>query len=126
MVEDQVDKEMFVANEDALLPRLEAEAVAQLEQEILKAVEQGVFQIGFRHDIPGAQTEELEDVGITDDVGRLKCFRSGVCHVGELGFVFGEAAALVVEAGNLAAQFADRPVATDALDLVEAALGGIG
>lgn len=47
-------------------------------------------------------------------------------HGGELGFVFGEAAALVVEAGDLAAQFADGPVAADALDLIEAALGGVG
>ena len=30
--------------------------------------------------------------------------RSGVGHGGELGFIFGEAAALVVEAGDLAAR----------------------
>ena len=36
------------------------------------------------------------------------------------------AAALVEEAGNLAAQFTNGPVAADALDLVEAALGVIG
>jgi hypothetical protein len=49
-----------------------------------------------------------------------------VSHGGELGFIFGKAAALVIEAGNLAAQLADRPVTTNALNFVEAALGRIG
>ncbi len=51
VVEDEVDEEMFVADEDALLPGLEAEAVAQLEEEILETIQQGVFQAGLGHDI---------------------------------------------------------------------------
>ena len=71
MVEDEVDEEMFVSDEDAFLPGLEAEAVAQLEEEVLKAIQQGVFEVGLGHDITGTQSEELEDVGIADDVGGL-------------------------------------------------------
>ncbi len=47
-------------------------------------------------------------------------------HGGELGFVLRKSAALVIEACDLAAEFADGPVAPDALDLVEAALGFVG
>ena len=43
---------MFVADEDALLAGLEAEAVAQFEEEILQTIQQGIFQVGFSHDIP--------------------------------------------------------------------------
>lgn len=108
------------------MPGLEAETVAQLEEEVLKAIQQGVFEVGLGHDIAGTQAEEFEDVGIADDVGGLGRLRCRVSHRGELGFVFREAAALVVEAGDLAAQLADGPVAPEALDLVEAALGGVG
>ena len=44
------------------------------------------------------------------------------CAIGAAG----EATALVVEAANLAAQLADGPVAANALDLIEAALGVVG
>ena len=115
--------EILIAEEEAFLPGLEAEAVAHLEKEILKTVEQGIFEVGLAHDIAGAQAEEFEDVGIADDLGGLKGFRLGVGNGGELGLVFRETAALVVEAGDLAAQLADGPVSPDALGLVEAALG---
>jgi hypothetical protein len=103
VIEDEVDEEVFIANENALLTGLEADAVAQLEEEILKPVEQGIFEVGLGHDIPRAESEELEDVGIANDVGGLERFRCRMCHSGQFGFVFGEAAALIVEAGNLAA-----------------------
>ena len=67
--------------------------------------------------------EELEDVGIADDLSGLEGFCSCVSDGRELGFVFGKSAALVIEACDLAAEFADGPVAPDALDFVEAALG---
>ena len=59
-------------------------------------------------------------------MGWLERVRSGVGHGGELGFVFGEAAAFVIKAFDLAAQLANGPVPPDALDLVEAALGFVG
>jgi energy-converting hydrogenase Eha subunit G len=45
VIEVEIDEEVFIANENALLPGLEADAVAQLEEEILKAVEQGIFEV---------------------------------------------------------------------------------
>jgi hypothetical protein len=46
--------------------------------------------------------------------------------LGELGFVFGKPTPLVVEAVDLPTQFADGPIAANAFDLVEAALGVVG
>ena len=105
---------------------LETEAVAHFEEEVLETVEQGVFEVGLAHDIAGAEAEEFEDVGISDDLGGQEGLGLGVGGGGESGFVLREAAALVVEAIDLAAQLADGPVAANALDLVEAALGVVG
>lgn len=82
-----------------------------------------VFQIGFGHNIARAQAQELKDVGVADDMGGLQRVRRGMGQGRELGFVFGEAAALVIQAVDLAAQFPHRPVAAHAFDFVEAALG---
>lgn len=56
-------------------------------------------------------------------MGGLQRVGCRVGQGGELGLVFGQAAALVVQAVDLAAQLAHRPVAAQALQLVEAALG---
>ena len=126
MVEDEVHEKVLVADEEALLPGLEAEAMAHLQEELLQAVEQGVLKVRFAHGILRTDAEELEDVGIADDLGGLEGLGLGLRFGGEFGFVFREAAALVVEAVDLAAQLAHRPVAANALELVEAALGGVG
>ena len=88
VVEDEVHKEVLITDEEALLPGLKAKAVAHFGEEVLEAVEQGVFEVGSAHDIAGAKAEELEDVGIADDLGGLKGFCFGVGGGGELGFVF--------------------------------------
>ena len=69
---------MFASNEDALLPGFEAEAVAHFQEELLQAVEQGVFQVGLAHGVLGAQAEELEDVGIADDLAGQERLRCGI------------------------------------------------
>ena len=55
VVEDQVHEEVFAADHQALLPRLEAKAVAQFEQEVLQLVEQGVLQMALAHHLPGLE-----------------------------------------------------------------------
>ena len=52
-------------------------------------------------------------------------FGGGVRQFRQFGLVAGEAGALEVEAGNLALEFAHRPVTPSALDLVEGAFEGI-
>ena len=43
VVEDEIHEKVLVADEDAFLPGLEAEAVTHLQQELLQAVEQGIL-----------------------------------------------------------------------------------
>ena len=45
MVEDEINEVVAPADADLLLPVLEAEALAQLEQEVLQVVDEGRFQI---------------------------------------------------------------------------------
>ena len=66
VVEDQIDEAPGSAVGDALLLRLQAEAMAQLQQEFAQMVQQGRFKIGFGHRFAGAQAEKLEDVRVAD------------------------------------------------------------
>ena len=43
VVKHQVDKEMFIANQDAFLPGFEAETVAQFQQKCFKFVDKLIF-----------------------------------------------------------------------------------
>lgn len=69
MVKDQVHEEEFITDEDALLPRLEAKAPAQFQEEILQLVQQGIFQIRLVHDVSRFETQKLEHIGVADDEG---------------------------------------------------------
>jgi hypothetical protein len=47
VIEDQIDKEVVIADQDAFLPGLKTEAIAKLQQEVLQFVQQGILQIGL-------------------------------------------------------------------------------
>jgi len=47
VVEHQVDVEIFVGEADAVLARYEREAAAELQQELLKTRDDGVFKLAF-------------------------------------------------------------------------------
>ena len=72
------------------------------------------------------EAKEFKDEGVADGETRLGLLSSGLDEFSEAVLVFGQARAFVVEAGDLTSEFADGPVAPDALDLVEAALGFVG
>ncbi len=55
---------MFAADRDALLPGLETETGAELQEEGLEVVEQGFFEVGFEVVGPLRQPDESEYVGI--------------------------------------------------------------
>ena len=78
--------EVFASNEHALLPGFEAEAVAHFQEKLLKVIKQRVFEIGLAHSLLGAEAEELEDVGIADDLSGLEGFCTCVGDGRELGF----------------------------------------
>lgn len=74
VIENDIHEATCLTNEDALLPRLEAKAVAQLQQKVLQLVEKRVFKIGLAHGLLRFQTEKLEHVGIADGQLRLCLF----------------------------------------------------
>src|SRR5436190_2177535 len=71
VVEHEINKVELVADQDALLPRLETEAPPQFEQEFLYLIQQGVFQSRFAHDFLGSDSEEFDHVGVAEDQGGL-------------------------------------------------------
>jgi hypothetical protein len=68
MVEDEIDKEVFLADEDALLAGLEAKAMAEFEEEAVEVVEKGGFEIGLLDGEVIWEAEELEGVEVLREV----------------------------------------------------------
>ena len=81
VVKDQIHKAARVADDDALLLRLKAEAVTELEKEFAQILHQRRLQIGLRHGVLGPQSEELEDVGIADYERRFRRLHAFLHHL---------------------------------------------
>ncbi len=127
VVEDEVDVVVLFADGDALLPGLEAEAGAEFEQEGLQVIEESCFEVFLQVVRLFGQPDELENVGIADDLGdRLRSLRRLLVGVGEHGLlVGGKAGALIKQGADLALEFAHRPATFEALVLVKQSLPGI-
>src|SRR5580693_4165578 len=97
MVEDQINKAVRVADQDTLLPSLETESVAELEQEFLQLVQKLVFEMRFAHHLPRLQAEEFEDIWIADRQTGLRRLGAGVGKRGQLRLVMRQAGTLEVE-----------------------------
>lgn len=65
VIENEINETDRVTDLDALLSRLEAESMAELEHEGLQAIEQRVFEIRFAHHFWRSQAQELEYIRIT-------------------------------------------------------------
>ena len=89
---------------------------------LLQPVQQRGFQVGLAHHFRGLQAQEFEDVGVADDLGRRERLRPGLRKLRQGRLVGGQAAALPVQAGDLPLELAHRPLPTQGLDFVEAAL----
>jgi hypothetical protein len=68
IVEDEVDIEVVALEREPLLARHEAEALAHLEQEVLKAIDDRLLEVALMGRRLLAQVEELENEGVLDDV----------------------------------------------------------
>lgn len=73
VVENEIRKIIFSVYDDAFLTRLETEAFPKFQQELLQVSEQGFFNIAFRNDIFGLETEKLKRIGVA-------YLQSGVCR----------------------------------------------
>ena len=49
VIEHEIHEVVAVADQDTLLPRLETETVAQLEQKVVQLVQELLFEMGFAH-----------------------------------------------------------------------------
>ena len=81
--------------------------------------------MGFTHDFPWLQPEKFEHIGIAYRQSRFRGFRALLRQCRQLFLVFGQARAFVLQAADLTLQLPDRPVAPNALDLIEKAFGFI-
>jgi hypothetical protein len=124
VIEYQVYEAVVAANENALLPRLETEAVTEFEKEFLEFVEQNVLQISLSHNVLWLEAQKLEDVGVAHGEPWLYLLRGGMGNLGEGVFVLREAGAFVVQAADLAFEFAYGPVASDTLRFRRRRAGG--
>lgn len=70
VVEDEVDEEVIAVEADSLLASHETEALAELEQERLEAVDDGLLQVSLPPVRALRQVEELEHERVLDDAPR--------------------------------------------------------
>ena len=125
MVENQIHEPSGLSDDDALLPGFEAKAVTEFHQEFMQVVQESIFEVGFADGLPGFESKEFEDVGISDGEFWLGLFGGGVGHVGEFFFIHGKARPLVIQGSNLPFERPHGPIAANALDLVESAFEGV-
>ena len=71
VVENKIDPVMGVVEGDAVLPADEGEAFAKFEEEGLEVIAETGFQIRLRNLVRLGNFQELEDVGIAEQVGGL-------------------------------------------------------
>jgi hypothetical protein len=81
--------------------------------------------VRLAHHLLGFKAEELEDIRVANGQARLQGLGTGPGEFRQFRLVVGEAGALEVQGGDLPLQLPHRPVAADALELVEGALARV-
>ena len=124
VVEDEVHEEFIILEDDALLAGDEGESASHFEKEGLEVVHDGLLEFGFVQAGAVWETEELEDGGGFENAGGI--VRGGLALLADHAILVaaGEEA-LVVEAVNLALEFADIPTGCDGFLLVKFACLGL-
>jgi len=121
VVEDEVDVEVIALERHALLPRDEAEAFAQLKEERLEAIDDGLLEVALAPVRPLVEVEEFEHEGVLQHVGGHLDFVSAPREREDLVLVAALRQALEEERRNLPLQLAAGPALSRGLDLVERA-----
>lgn len=110
---------MIAVDGQALLAADEAEALAELEEEGLEAIDDGLFEIALVVGGAIAELEEFEDERVLDDVAGRGDFLAGLGELADLVGVLVAGQALEEEGADLAFKLSDRPILAGGLDLVE-------
>ena len=125
VVEDEVDEEMLVVEAEALLPRLEQKALAEFEQELAEAVDDGAFQIGVGLAALFGQAEKFQHQRFLEQVLRLTDDLAFARQLADAFLVAAQGQPFVEAAVELALEFAQRPALLGGFDFVEAAFVGV-
>jgi hypothetical protein len=127
VIKNEVDVVVLVADGDAALAGLEAEAGAELQEEGLEVINEGLLQVFFEIARLFTEAGELQNIGVADDLGDgLRSLRRLLVGVGEHGLlVGGKTGALIKQGADLALKFAHRPATFEAFVLVKQSLPGI-
>src|ERR1035438_10513122 len=112
---------VFVEGE-SLLARLEEEAFAHFQQEMLDLADDGGFQVGLRITAALIQAEELQNQGLLQQIIRLPNGLPFPRQPPNAFFVPAEGEAFVEAGIELALEFAHRPVLFSGLYLIETTL----
>jgi hypothetical protein len=72
VIEHQINGIVLIAYGDPALAGLESEPGAEFEEELLDVVEQRAFQIVLQEMRPLGQTDELQDVWVSDEPGDVR------------------------------------------------------
>ena len=121
IVENQVDVEVIALEGEPSLSCDEAEALAELEQERLEAIDDRLLEVALEPRRAFLEVEELEDERVLHDILRGG---DGLPLFGErqdLVLVAALRQPLEKERGDLTLQLTDRPARLRGLDLVEGA-----
>lgn len=121
VVEDEVDVEVIALERHALLPRDEAEALAQLEEEAFDAIDDRLLEIALAPVRPLVEPEELEHERVLHHVGRHLDLVSAPSEREDLLLVAALRQPLEEERRDLPLQLAACPALARRLDLVERA-----
>ena len=87
VVEDEVDEEVLALQRDPLLPGHEGEPLAQLQEELLELVDEGLLQVRLQEAFILPQAGEFQDVGILDQVSRAPGFMAPLSQGHDAGLV---------------------------------------
>ncbi len=121
VVEHEIDEEVVAVERDALLPRDEAEPLAQFEHELLEMVDDRLFQVAFAPVGTVGQTEEFENERILHNILRLADLLALVGEREDIVFLTTGSHPLVQAGSDLAFEFAAGPALAGGFGFVEGA-----
>jgi len=113
---------MFFVEGEALLARLEEEAFAHFQQEMLDLADDGGFQVRFGIAAALVQTEELQDQRFLEEIGRLADSLPFPREPANALFIAAESEALIEAGVELAFELTHGPVLFAGFYLIETTL----
>ena len=119
MIEDEVDIEVVAVYRDPFLPCYEIEVAPQLQQEVLQAIHQRLFQVVFLPLAAFGKTGEFQNERIAEEVLWSERLRALFGKASDTFLIAGSGEAFVEERVYLAFQFAGRPAGGDGFRQIE-------